>query len=151
MVALMDCPVNEINRMSSKIDALNDLPMHQHHVGPEDDIYIFIQEQGEAHDGITWRPDIGILNQLGVSVLPARLTQFALATQLEHCFHPKGQECYQELTVQRQGRCRNGAELRRPNYWMAACRSCWSAFVCRGQRFDFHQIALSLILHPSDF
>lgn len=86
--------------MSCKIDTLNDLPMYQHHVGPEDNIYIFIQEQGEAHDGITWRPDIGILNQLGVSVLPARLTQFALATQLEHCFHPKGQECYQELAVQ---------------------------------------------------
>ncbi|THY69543.1 hypothetical protein D6C87_04506 [Aureobasidium pullulans] len=126
MVALMNCPLHEINRMSSKIDTLNDLPMHQHHVGPEDNIYIFIQEQGEAHDGITWRPDIGILNQLG-------------------------QECHQKLTVQRQGRCRDGAELRRPNYWMAACRSCWSAFVCRGQRFDFHQIALSLILHPSDF
>ncbi|TIA54219.1 hypothetical protein D6C79_01095 [Aureobasidium pullulans] len=65
MVALMNCPLHEINRMSSKIDTLNDLPMHQHHVGPEDNIYIFIQEQGEAHDGITWRPDIGITNQLG--------------------------------------------------------------------------------------
>ncbi|THW20896.1 hypothetical protein D6D19_05942 [Aureobasidium pullulans] len=61
----MNCPLHEINRMSSKIDALNDLPMHQHHVGPEDNIYISIQEQGEAHDEITWRPDIGILNQLG--------------------------------------------------------------------------------------
>lgn len=92
MAALMNCPLHEINRMSSKIDTLNDLPMHQHHVGPQVNIYILIQEQGEAHDGITWRPDIGILNQL--RVLPTRLTQFALATQLEHCFHPKGQECY---------------------------------------------------------
>ena len=66
MVALMNCPLHEINRISSKIDTLNDLPMHQHHVGPEDNIYFFIQEQGEAHDEITWRPDIGILNQLGV-------------------------------------------------------------------------------------
>lgn len=90
MVALMNCPLHEINRISSKIDTLNDLPMHQHHVGPEDNIYFFIQEQGEAHDEITWRPDIGILNQLGV--LPTRLTQFALATQLKHCFHPRGQE-----------------------------------------------------------
>ncbi|THV95640.1 hypothetical protein D6D27_03124 [Aureobasidium pullulans] len=60
----MNCPLHEINRMSSKIDTLNDLPMHQHHVGPQVNIYILIQEQGEAHDGITWRPDIGILNQL---------------------------------------------------------------------------------------
>lgn len=90
MVALMNCPLHEINRISSKIDTLNDLPMHQHHVGPEDNIYFFIQEQGEAHDEITWRPDIGIFNQL--VVLPTRLTQFALATQLKHCFHPRGQE-----------------------------------------------------------
>ncbi|THX67447.1 hypothetical protein D6D05_09824 [Aureobasidium pullulans] len=123
----------------------NGPPMHQHQVGPEDNIYIFIREQGEAHDGITWRPDIGILDQLGV--LLTRLTQFALATQLEHCFHPEGQECNQELSVQRQGRCRDGAELRRPDNWMAACRSCWSAFVCLGQKFDFHQNCF--VPHPT--
>ncbi|THV85746.1 hypothetical protein D6C99_02294 [Aureobasidium pullulans] len=34
----MNCPLHGINRMSSKIDALNDLPMHQHQVGPEDNM-----------------------------------------------------------------------------------------------------------------
>ncbi|THY02231.1 hypothetical protein D6C81_04184 [Aureobasidium pullulans] len=88
MVALMNCPLHEINRMSSKIGALNDLPMHQHHVGPEDNIYISIQEQGEAHDGITWRPDIGILNQL--ANLPSQLN-------LNIVFTPKDKNAIKSL------------------------------------------------------
>ncbi|THV97064.1 hypothetical protein D6C84_08554 [Aureobasidium pullulans] len=72
--------------MSSKIDALNDLPMHQHHVGLEDNIYISIQEQGEAHDGITWRPDIGILN----SNLPSQLN-------LHIVFTPKDKNAIKSL------------------------------------------------------